>query len=145
MAILYDLLTLIATIFVLTFAECAIFTGIAWAYHRYGEETELGALNFDRPDQESFRKYVGVLVALIAIPTVLIHVVGWMIRHWWLIGRSGHWANFFLLTVLQFAILAFMIPIQFSNIEQKKASILAALNAAVYALLYLMIVGDLLR
>lgn len=145
MALLFDILTLIGTIFVLTFVESALFTALAWAYHRYGEETEFGPLNFDRADQEAFRKYAFLVIPLMAIPTVPIHIIGWLIRHFWLPAHNGQWVNLALLTVLQFAILAFMIPIQFNNVEQRKATILAAMNAAVYALLYMLIVGDLLR
>lgn len=145
MAFVLDLVTLVAAIFVLIFVESALFTGIAWAYHRYAEETDFGPLNFDRADQESLRKYIGLLVVLIGVPTVIIHIIGFAIRHWWLIGLSGHWVNLIVLTLLQFAILAFMIPIQFNTIDQKKATLLAGVNAAVYALLYLMVVGNLLR
>ncbi len=140
----FGLLTLCAGIFVLIFAESIFFTAIAWAYHHYAEPTEFGPLNFDRADQESFRKYAPLVIMLTGIPSVLLHVAGYFFQQWWM-ARSGYWIAFIVLSALQFGFLAFMIPIQFNNIDQKKATILAAANTAVYMLLYLMVMGKLLR
>jgi len=145
MATFLDLITLLATIVVMIILQSALFTGIAWLYHSCMEQTEFGPLDFNRADQESFRKYAGVLVVLIAIPAVTVHVIGYAVRHWWILGRNGFWVALAIMAVLQFAILAFMIPIQFKNLDQKKANILAAANTAAFILLYFIKVGDLIR